>query len=76
MIVVPGSLLLSVAKQVDGEATDEPMNRNSGEVQRPEKPVGASGLLQALLGQAAEFPEPWLEQRLETLRLIRMNTVG
>ena len=62
MIVVPGSLLLSVAKQVDGEATDEPMNRNSGEVQRPEKPVGASGLLQALLGQAAELRQPRVQQ--------------
>ena len=70
------TLLLSAAKHVDGEAIDDLMNRSSVEVQRPEKPVGASSLLQALLGQAAELPEPWLEQRPETLRLIRMNSVG
>ena len=64
-----------MAKHVNGEAIDEPMNRSSGEVQRPKKPVGASGLLQALLGQTAELLEPWLEQRSETLRLIRMNSV-
>ncbi len=41
------SLLLNVAKHVDGKAIDEPMSGSSGEVQRPEKRVGASGLLQA-----------------------------
>jgi hypothetical protein len=54
------TLLLSVARHIDGEAIDESMNGSSGEVQRPEKPLSASGLLQAPLGQIAELLEPWL----------------
>ena len=71
-----GLLLLSVAKHGDGKAIDELINRGFGEVRRPEKPVGASGLLQALLGRAVELGEPRLEQRSETLRLVRMNTLS
>ena len=35
-----------------------------------------SGLLQALLGQAAELPEPRLNERKQTLSLVNMDAVG
>ncbi len=35
-----------------------------------------SGLFQALLGQAAELPQPWLDERKQTLSLVNVDAAG
>ena len=70
------SLFCRLAELGDGDAVNEAVDRCSDEVQGAEKPEGTSGLLQTLLGQAAEFRQPGLQHRPETLDLIRMYTVG
>ena len=58
-----------------GDAIDEAVDRCSGEIQRPEQTKGPSGLFQALLGQAAKFRQPRVQQRPETLGLVRMDSL-
>lgn len=53
-------LLCRRAEYIDGDAIDVTVERCADEGQRPEKPKGVSGLLEALLGQAAEFRQPRL----------------
>jgi len=48
-------LFCRLAEHGDGDAVNEAVDRCSDEVQGTEKPEGLSGLLQALLGQAAEL---------------------
>ena len=72
---VPAALFCRLAEHGDGDAVNEAVDRCSDKIQRAEKPEGASGLLQALLGQAAELRQPRLQQRPEALDLIRVDTV-
>jgi len=53
--------LAELAEYVDGDAIHETVDRCPSKVQGPEEAVGASGLLQALLGEAAELRQPRLE---------------
>jgi adenine-specific DNA methylase len=55
------SLFRRLAEHIDSDAIDEAVDRCFDEIQRAEKPEGASGLFQALLGQAAEFRQPRLQ---------------
>lgn len=55
MIEFSDTLLLKLAKDVDCYTVNEPLNWCSNEIQRAEKAVGASGLLQARLGEAAKL---------------------
>ena len=68
-------LFCRLAEHSDGDTVDEAVDRRSDEVQGAKKPEGASGLLQALLGQAAELRQPRLQHRPEALDLIRVDTV-
>ncbi|EMA41376.1 hypothetical protein C448_11996 [Halococcus morrhuae DSM 1307] len=54
------SLLCRLAEYVDGDAIDKAVDGCLNKIQGAKKPEGASGLLQALLGQAAEFRQPRL----------------
>lgn len=56
----PESLLCRLAEYVDGDAIDKAVDGCLNKIQGAKKPEGASGLLQALLGQAAEFRQPRL----------------
>ena len=51
----PNALFCRLAECVDGDTIDEAADWCPDEVQGPKKPVGPSGLVQALLGQAAEL---------------------
>ena len=54
------SLFCRLAECTDGDAIDEAVDRCPDEVQGAKKPKGASDLLQAPLGEAAEFRQPRL----------------
>ncbi len=54
------TLLCRLAEYVDGDAIDKAVDGCLNKIQGAKKPEGASGLLQALLGQAAEFRQPRL----------------
>ena len=53
--VLASSLFCRLAECIDSDAVDEAVDRCPDEVQGAEKPESASGLLQALLGEAAKF---------------------
>lgn len=57
-----GSLLCRNAESLDNEAVYSGFDGFAGEVQRADEAEDVSGLLQAVLGQAAELPQPWLDE--------------
>jgi len=59
----PGSLLCRTAESPHNKTIDGDIDRYAGEVQRSDEAERLSGLFQALLGQAAELPEPRLNER-------------
>ena len=69
------SLFGNLAEHIDRDTINQPVDRCPSKVQWSEGSVGASGLLQPLLGEAAEPRQPQLEKRLEALYLVRVDAV-
>jgi predicted ester cyclase len=55
---IGSTLLRRLAKNVGSKAVNETVDWCPGKIQRSQESVGTSGLFQALLGQAAELPDP------------------
>ena len=69
------SLLRKATEMVEGKAIDECKQRRADPVQGPDAAEGVSGLFQALLGQAAELPQPRMNHRPETLDVVNVDAV-
>jgi hypothetical protein len=69
------SLLCRTVERPDNETVRGCIDGVSSQGERPNNPEGVSGLLQALLGQAAELPQPRLDKRKEALSLVNMDAL-